>query len=57
MISNNLTFTKEEIRKLREEINDLKKSIELKMFSKIKFKKLNRTFASLKGKLRKLMKI
>ena len=46
-ISNKLTITKQDIRKLREEINDPKKVPNLlKMFSKIKFLKFNRTFAS-----------
>ena len=57
--SNNLTITKLGNEKLRKEINNLKKKVSsfLEMFSTIKFQKLNSTFASLKGKLRKLRKI
>ena len=54
-ISKKLTIMKQEIEKRREEVNNLKKvSSQLKMFLKIKFQKLNRIFANLKGTLRKL---
>ena len=58
IISKKLTIAKQEIGKLREENNNLKKVPRLlKIFLKIKFQMLSRTFANLKGKLRKLTKM
>ena len=58
IIENNLVITKQEIGKLREEINDLKKlSNLLKMFLRRKLQKLSRTFSSYKENLRKLRKM
>ena len=58
IIENNLVITKQEIGKLREEINDFKKvSNLLKMFLRRKLQKLSRTFASYKENLGKLRKM
>ena len=55
IIENNLVITKQEIEKLREEINDLKKVMNLlKMLFRRNWQKLSRTFASYKENLRKL---
>ena len=58
IIENNLVITKQEIGKLREEINDLKTVFNLlKMFLRRKLQKLSRTFVSYKENLRKLRKM
>ena len=58
IIENNLVITKQEIERLWEEINDLKKVLNLlKMFLKRKLQKLSRTFVSYKENLRKLRKM
>ena len=58
IIENNLVITKQEIGKLQEEINDLKKSIEFtENVLEEKVAKLSRTFASCKKNLRKLRKM
>ena len=58
IIENNLVIAKQEIERLREEINDLKKVLNLlKMFLKRKLQKLSRTFASYKENLGKLRKM
>ena len=58
IIENNLVITKQEIGKLREEINDLKKVFNLlKMFLRGMLQKLSRSVASYKENLRKLRKM
>ena len=58
IIENNLVITKEGIGKLEEEINGLKKVLNLlKMFLRRNLQKLSRTFASYKENLRKLRKM
>ena len=56
VISNNLTLRNKKLESL-EKRSEKKVSSLLKMFSKVKFRKLNTTFASLEGKLQKLRKI
>ena len=58
IIENNLVITKQEIGKLREEINDLKKVLNLlKMFLRGMLQKLSRSVASYRENLRKLRKM
>ena len=55
IIENNLVITKQEIGKLREEINDLKKSIEFtENVLKGKFAKVEQNFCELQGKSKKV---
>ena len=56
VISNNLTLRNKKLESL-EKRSEKKVSSLLKLFSKVKFRKLNTTFASLEGKLQKLRKI
>ena len=61
-IENNLVITKQEIGKLREEINYLKKNIEFTeekctIFLRRKLQKFSRTFESYKKNSRKLRKM
>ena len=56
VISNNLTLRNKKLESL-EKRSEKKVSSLLKMFSKVKFRKLKTTFTSLEGKLQKLRKI